>query len=384
MQFAAPTAEDVKNEPGYAFGLQQGLGGVENSAAAKGGLYSGNALKALTQYGTDYAGTKYNDAFSRAKSVYDTNLNTQTTLANAGQGSATQLGNSGANFANNVGNIGMSNANAQGAAGIAQGNAWGNLVNQGISTGNKNNWWQGSSSNNGSYDSGVGSVSAGGSPDGYWADGGPVRAEPKVGTRSPLPSGGGGGLSKSNVLQALIAQPDSDKSGVGALGTNPVTNPSGIVKLRLIQAGEYADGGEVRREPKIGSHSPLPSGGGGGLSPIAVRAALAASQPGVVTKDGIALLTANPVTNPQAILEQRLRDAGAYAWGGPVDYMGGGEVDGPGGPRDDAIDAHLSNNEHVFDERAVTAAGGGDNARGQRRLNALRAMLHKMGSQHAA
>jgi hypothetical protein len=82
------------------------------------------------------------------------------------------------------------------------------------------------------------------------------------------------------------------------------------------------------------------------------------------------------VTNPQGVTEQRLKDAGAYRDGGMVcDYDGGGAVRGPGGPRDDAILAHLSNGEHVVDAAAVTALGRGSNARGQKKLNALRAVL---------
>jgi hypothetical protein len=57
------------------------------------------------------------------------------------------------------------------------------------------------------------------------------------------------------------------------------------------------------------------------------------------------------------------------------DYDSGGMVHGPGGPRDDAIPAHLSNGEHVMDAASVTALGRGSNARGQKKLNALRAVL---------
>lgn len=383
MAFKPPTAADVTSEPGYAFGLDQGTRALDSSASSRGGLYSGNALKKLTQYGQDYAGTKYNDAFQRAQSTYNTNLNTQTTLANAGQGAATQLGNSGANFANSVGNIGMSNANAQGAATIAQGNAWGNLVNQGISTAGRNNWWQGNQgSGNGmpqSYDTSTGTSYRPSDNYGGWADGGPVRAEPKVGTRSPLPTGTGGGLSKSNVLLSLIP-PDqtAEKSGIAALEANPVTDPQAILRLRLMRAGAYADGGPVRMEPIVGTRTPLPQGGtGGGLSPAAIRSASAPpSLQIVMTKNGLAVLPANPLTNPKAILEQQLQEAG-YACGGPVmkDYMGGGSIHGPGGPRDDAIVAHVSDGEHIFSAADVNAVGGGSNEKGQRRLNALRSLL---------
>lgn len=76
---------------------------------------------------------------------------------------------------------------------------------------------------------------------------------------------------------------------------------------------------------------------------------------------------------------------GGSSQGGPTqtytdggDYYGhadGGPIRGPGGPRDDAIPARLSNGEHVFDADSVTAIGGGDNELGQIELNKLRALL---------
>lgn len=70
------TADQVlAQDPGYQFRLQQGQLALERSAAAKGGAASGGALKALTQYGQDYASNEYANAFGR----YNTN---QTNLFN--------------------------------------------------------------------------------------------------------------------------------------------------------------------------------------------------------------------------------------------------------------------------------------------------------------
>lgn len=75
--FKAPTIQDALNDPGYTFGLQQGEGALQNSAAAGGVLNTGNTLKNILEFGNNYATTKYNDLFNRNLSAYQTNYNTQ-------------------------------------------------------------------------------------------------------------------------------------------------------------------------------------------------------------------------------------------------------------------------------------------------------------------
>ena len=104
----------------------------------------------------------------------------------------------------------------------------------------------------------------------------------------------------------------------------------------------------------------MPSGGGGGgLSRDAILAALDAAhtqapQPQQPARRGA-------ISAPTA--------AGLRAIG---EFAKGGEVAGPGGPRDDAISAQLSDGEHVWDAASVTALGDGDNERGQALLNEMR------------
>lgn len=133
----------------------------------------------------------------------------------------------------------------------------------------------------------------------------------------------------------------------------------------------FADGGPVyaRKEPKVGTRSPLPSGGGGGMSREAVRAALdAASAPAKPAPGSMGALPTNPVTNPGGVRKAQMQEMG---------LRNGGEVDGPGGPREDAIPARLSDGEHVMDAATVTALGDGDNAKGQEILNQMRAAIKK-------
>lgn len=158
-----PTAESVMAEPGYQFGLTQGRNALEGSAAAAGGLYSGRALKELTQYGNDYATTKFNDAWNRQRTNFNDRWGRISSLAGMGEratnntaaaglsmgnnvaqmygNNANAASNAWANFGNNrsnlltntassLGNIDMSNANAQAAGKMHRAKIWGDGINQ--------------------------------------------------------------------------------------------------------------------------------------------------------------------------------------------------------------------------------------------------------------
>lgn len=122
--FTAPTAEDARNTPGYQFQLQQGEGAVDNGAAARGGLLSGNTLNAENQFGQGLADSTYNDTYNRALQTYGTNFNAFNTtqanqfnryasLAGVGQQAATTLGQEGQAAAGNVANIDLNTGQQQ-------------------------------------------------------------------------------------------------------------------------------------------------------------------------------------------------------------------------------------------------------------------------------
>lgn len=75
--YTSPSASDVESDPGYKFSREQGLTGVQQSAAARGLLNSGGTLKDIAQWGTDYAGTRYNDVDTRNRNNYVLNYATQ-------------------------------------------------------------------------------------------------------------------------------------------------------------------------------------------------------------------------------------------------------------------------------------------------------------------
>jgi hypothetical protein len=134
--------QNVQNEPGYQFGLQQGQQGIERSAAARGMGLSGAALKAASRFNQDYAGTKYGQAFDRWRMENADTFNRLSGLAGTGQQINAANSAAGQNYANMAGQNMMGAANAQGAAGIARGNIYGNAINQFTALGNQNNWWQ--------------------------------------------------------------------------------------------------------------------------------------------------------------------------------------------------------------------------------------------------
>ncbi len=393
-----PSAADVMATPGYQFGLDQGQNALQTGAAARGGLYSGAAGKALVQYGNDYGTGKYDDAFNRLQTSHTNDFNRWASVSGQGQTGANAIAGAGMNAANNSSNLYSAQGNANAGAAITNGNAYAGLANNIGSAGKS--WWEnrapGSSyttpNANGSYNnptgSGFGTNNTGDSlpTRGGWADGGPVTAQPPRMSESHH--------MRDSLIQMLTGTkptpqyvlPDAPipvSAPVAVMPANvpinAVTNPQGILERRMKQAGAYADGGPVRHEPQIGMRSPLPSGGGGGMSHDALMAALTGQpqqmqpqmQPPmqVAMRSGIGALPANPLTDPRAITANRLQQAGAYAHGGAVH--------GPGGPRDDLIPAQLSDGEHIFDTASVNAMGGGDNARGQQKLNMLREALKR-------
>jgi hypothetical protein len=120
----------VQLDPGYEFARQQGQQGIDRKTAAAGGRISGAALKAASQYNTDYATTGYSTAYNRVNQARSDRLNRLAALGNIGQTSTQQTGAAGQNTANAISGMVTAQGNASGAAQIAQGNIWGSTGNQ--------------------------------------------------------------------------------------------------------------------------------------------------------------------------------------------------------------------------------------------------------------
>ena len=133
-----PSAFNYQADPGYAFRFNEGMKGLNASAAARGGLISGNALQAATNYGQQAGSQEYSNAYNRylqnnAQNLQAYNTNTANTqyLANMGQSSANNQANAIGQFGNNAASniIGAGNASAAGTVGGA------NAITSGVGTG---------------------------------------------------------------------------------------------------------------------------------------------------------------------------------------------------------------------------------------------------------
>lgn len=117
-------------DPGYAFRLSEGQKALERSAAARGGLISGNALRAAQQYGQEMGSQEYMNAFKRYQMEREAQLNPLQSLANVGQTGTARLGEAAQTYGTNVGNLGMGQAQLAGQAGLSRASSYGNALNQ--------------------------------------------------------------------------------------------------------------------------------------------------------------------------------------------------------------------------------------------------------------
>jgi hypothetical protein len=117
-------------DPGYAFRLKEGQKALEQSAAARGGLISGNALKAASRYGQEMGSQEYTNAFNRYQQERAARLQPLQSLAGVGQTTSANLGQAGAANANAMGNYLTGGAAASAAGRVGAANAYG----QGVST----------------------------------------------------------------------------------------------------------------------------------------------------------------------------------------------------------------------------------------------------------
>jgi len=120
----------VQLDPGYQFGLDQGQKAISRQTAAAGGRISGAALKAAAQYGTDYATTGYNAAYTRTNQARTDRLNRLAALAGVGQTATQSVATQGASTANANSALMVAAGNNAGAEAVAKGNIWGNATNQ--------------------------------------------------------------------------------------------------------------------------------------------------------------------------------------------------------------------------------------------------------------
>ena len=119
-------------DPGYAFRVSEGMKALDRTAAARGGLISGSALRGATRYGQEMGSQEYQNAFNRFQTARTNTLNPFASLAGVAQSSANTLTGAAGQLGQNIGSniIGAGNAMAAGQVGSA--NAYSQGLGQGL------------------------------------------------------------------------------------------------------------------------------------------------------------------------------------------------------------------------------------------------------------
>lgn len=144
---------NLANTPGYQFSMQQGLGALGNTAAARGGALGTNAIHDALNFSQGLAGTTYQNQFNNALQGYGANVNSNQQnynnlagLAAYGPQIAQQQAQLGQTYGTNLAglNVGQGQSladlftgqgNAKAAAGIGKANAYGGAAQSLLSLG---------------------------------------------------------------------------------------------------------------------------------------------------------------------------------------------------------------------------------------------------------
>jgi hypothetical protein len=115
---------DYQADPGYAFRLKEGLKALDASAAARGGLISGAALKAAGRYGQDYASNEYSNAFNRYQINRTNQLQPLQSLMGVGQTATNATSNAAGAYGAAAGSNALQAGNALASGAVGSANAW--------------------------------------------------------------------------------------------------------------------------------------------------------------------------------------------------------------------------------------------------------------------
>jgi hypothetical protein len=125
--------EQFQQDPGYAFRMKEGLRALENTAAARGGLLSGNQMRGITRFGQELGSQEFGNAFNRYQAERQARLNPLQSLAGVSQSSANTLtnaaGNLGANIGSAYGQLGQNIGANLVAGGVARASGYMGMAN---------------------------------------------------------------------------------------------------------------------------------------------------------------------------------------------------------------------------------------------------------------
>ena len=99
-------------DPGYQFAFDQGLQGLDRSAAARGSLYSGGHSADLIKFGQGLADQQYGDFYNRLLQTAGMGQGAASNLGSVGSGNAASIGANLTNAGNAAANGYINSANA--------------------------------------------------------------------------------------------------------------------------------------------------------------------------------------------------------------------------------------------------------------------------------
>jgi len=124
--------EQFQADPGYGFRLKEGLRALESSAAARGGLLSGNALRGITRYGQGLASEEFGNAFNRYQAERAARLNPLQSLAGMGQSNAATMAQQAGQYGQNMAQGAATMGNIRASGYVGQANALTGALGQGL------------------------------------------------------------------------------------------------------------------------------------------------------------------------------------------------------------------------------------------------------------
>jgi hypothetical protein len=124
------SAADMEMDPGYGFRLSEGMKALDRTAAARGGMMSGAALKAAGRFGQDMASQEYMNAFNRAQALKTERVGALGGLYGAGQMATNQVTSAAGQYGVNAGNMMMESGRARASGYIGSANAISNALGQ--------------------------------------------------------------------------------------------------------------------------------------------------------------------------------------------------------------------------------------------------------------
>lgn len=124
--------EQFQQDPGYAFRMREGLKALDRSAAARGGLLSGNQLRGVTQFGQELGSQEYTNAFNRYQAERAARLNPLQSLAGMGQSNAATMAQQAGQFGNVLGQAEATKGNIRASSYMGMANALTGGLGQGL------------------------------------------------------------------------------------------------------------------------------------------------------------------------------------------------------------------------------------------------------------